>query len=247
MERLQKVIAQAGITSRRKAEQLIIDGRVRVNGKTVTELGVKVSGRDRIAVDGVPIDREEPVYFFFYKPAGVISSVTDDRNRKVVTDFFPHVSQRIFPVGRLDYDTSGALLMTNDGLLANRLMHPRFGIDKTYIAKIDGVPTKDVLEKLGSGVQLDDGPTAKAKVQLLSCDRKKGHAAVELTIHEGRNRQVRRMFKALGFNVTKLKRVGYGFLSLDGLHPGESRMLKPHEVKALYQLAGRADKPDIHK
>lgn len=247
MERLQKVIAQAGITSRRKAEQLIIDGRVQVNGRAVTELGVKVSGRDRIAVDGVPIDREEPVYFFFYKPVGVISSVKDDRNRKVVTDFFPHVSQRIFPVGRLDYDTSGALLMTNDGLLANRLMHPRFGIDKTYIAKISGIPTKEALEQLASGVQLEDGPTAKAKVKLLSSDRKKDHSAVELTIHEGRNRQVRRMFKALGFNVIKLKRESYGFLGLNGLHPGESRMLKPHEVKALYQLSGQVDKADFHK
>src|ERR1700730_13913661 len=128
MERLQKVIAQAGVASRRKAEELIAEGRVKVNGKTVTELGVKVTGNETIEVDGIPLDKEQPVYFLFYKPTGVISSVKDEKGRKVVTDYFPEIKERIFPVGRLDYDTSGALLLTNDGDLANKLMHPKYKI-----------------------------------------------------------------------------------------------------------------------
>lgn len=237
MERLQKVIAQAGIASRRKAELLITSGRVRVNGRTVTVLGSKVSAHDEISVDGVPIGREVPVYFLFYKPTGVISSVKDDRGRTTVVDFFRHVPQRIFPVGRLDYDTSGALLLTNDGALANRLMHPRFEMDKTYIAKVEPVPSMEQLNMLRRGIMLEDGMTAPARVQLIA-----GSGSVRLTIHEGRNRQVRRMFSALHLHVQKLKRERYGFLSLNGLHPGDSRPLKPHEVKTLYHLADQKKK-----
>lgn len=239
MERLQKVIAQAGVASRRKAEQLITAGMVQVNGRTVTELGTKVSEKDEISVNGIPIDKELPVYFLFYKPVGVISSVTDDRERTTVVDFFKHVPQRIFPVGRLDYDTSGAILLTNDGELANRLMHPRFEIDKTYIARINPIPKAEQLKKLATGIELEDGMTAEAKVRLVACDSEKGTASVQITIHEGRNRQVRRMFSALHLHVRKLKRERYGFLSLTGLHPGDSRALKPHEVKTLYHLANR--------
>jgi 23S rRNA pseudouridine2605 synthase len=236
MERLQKVIAQAGITSRRKAEQLIVSGKVKVNGQTVTELGIKVSPNDQVKVNGVPISREQPVYFLLYKPVGVISSVRDDRNRTTVVDFFDHVPQRIFPVGRLDYETSGAIVLTNDGELANKLMHPRFELDKTYVATVHPIPTEDQLHQLASGIRLDDGMTAKAKIRLVSSERRRQTAIVELTIHEGRNRQVRRMFAALGLHVRKLRRDRYGFLSLAGLHPGDSRRLKPHEVKTLYHL-----------
>ncbi|MFX3617217.1 MAG: pseudouridine synthase [Sporolactobacillus sp.] len=238
MERLQKVIARAGVASRRKAEQLILDGRVRVNGTEVKELGTKVSAEDTVTVDGVPLDKEIFVYYLLYKPVGVISSVSDNRGRTTVLDFFQQVPERIFPVGRLDYDTSGVLLLTNDGELAHRLMHPSFEIDKTYIARINPIPTADQLRQLATGIKLDDGMTAQAKVRMIASDKEKGSASVQLTIHEGRNRQIRRMFSALHLHVRKLKRERYGFLSLNGLHPGDSRRLKPHEVKTLYHLVG---------
>ncbi|WEG11421.1 pseudouridine synthase [Pullulanibacillus sp. KACC 23026] len=233
MERLQKVIAQAGVASRRKAEELISQGRVQVNGQTVREQGVKVSPNDKIEVDGIPLDKEQPVYYLFYKPTGVISSVKDDKGRKVVTDFFPNVEARIFPVGRLDYETSGALLLTNDGDLANKLMHPRYKIDKHYVAKIKGLITKEEVRKLARGIELEDGKTAPAIVKIESVDRKKGTSVISLTIHEGRNRQVRRMFEALGYEVQKLKRERYGFLDLKSMSPGDYRELKPYEVKQL--------------
>lgn len=237
MERLQKVIAHAGIASRRKAEELIKEGKVTVNGKTISELGVKVTGSDRIEVNGIKIDREEPVYFLLYKPRGVISASEDDKGRKVVTDFFEDVPQRIYPVGRLDYDTSGLLLLTNDGEFANLLMHPRYEVDKVYVAKIKGIPPKETLKKLEKGIQLEDGKTAPARVKMLSIDKRKQSSIVQLTIHEGRNRQVRRMFEAIGFDVLKLKREEYGFLNLQGLRAGEARELTPHEVKRLRAMA----------
>jgi 23S rRNA pseudouridine2605 synthase len=233
MERLQKVIARAGIASRRKAEQLILDGRVAVNGKVIDSLGTKVSATDRVAVDGVPLDKEKLVYYLFYKPVGVISSVKDDRGRRTVVDFFKQVPERIFPVGRLDYDTSGALLLTNDGALANRLMHPSYKFNKTYIAEVRPLPTAEQLSQLANGIHLEDGMTAKARVKLLSSNQEKRTASVQLTIHEGRNRQVRRMYSALHLHVCRLKRERYGFLDLKGLHPGEARELTAFEVKTL--------------
>ncbi|MBE2921468.1 rRNA pseudouridine synthase [Anoxybacillus flavithermus] len=237
MERLQKVIAHAGIASRRKAEQLIVEGKVKVNGKVVTELGVKVSPQDRIEVDGIPLEREEPVYYLLYKPRGVICSVKDEKGRKVVTDFFKHVNKRIYPIGRLDYDTSGLLLLTNDGEFANLLMHPRYEIEKVYIAKVKGIPAREKIKQLEKGVMLEDGITAPAKAKVLSIDKRKQTAIVELHIHEGRNRQVRRMFEAIGHPVLKLKRERYAFLDLKGLNPGDYRELSPHEVKRLRTLA----------
>src|SRR3954469_8866787 len=228
MERLQKVIARAGIASRRKSEELIKEGRVKVNGKVVTELGMKVSPSDKVKVNEVQIEKEEPVYFLLYKPRGVISSVSDDKGRKVVTDYFSHYKERIFPVGRLDYDTSGLLILTNDGEFANLLMHPKNEIDKVYVAKTKGIPLRENLTKLQRGVRLEDGKTAPAKVKLLSADNKKQTAIVEIAIHEGRNRQVRRMFEAIGNEVLKLKRERYGFLTLSGLKAGEARELTPH-------------------
>ena len=241
MERLQKVIAQAGIASRRKAEQLIVEGKVKVNGEVVTELGTKVSDSDKIEVEGIPVEREEKVYFLLYKPRGVISSVRDDKGRKTVIDFFPHVDKRIYPIGRLDYDTSGLLLLTNDGEFANLLMHPRYKIKKTYIAKLKGIPPRPALKQLEKGVELEDGMTAPAKVKFLSGDRKKNTAIVEITIHEGRNRQVRRMFEKIGYPVLKLRRERFAFLTLQGLNAGEFRELSPHEVKQLRELALRGE------
>lgn len=233
MERLQKVIAHAGIASRRKAEEMILEGKVRVNGKVVKELGVKVSSSDKVEVEGIPIEREEPVYFLFYKPRGVISSVNDDKGRKSVTDYFPLIKERIYPVGRLDYDTSGLLLLTNDGEFANLLMHPRNEIEKVYIAKIKGLPTRENLKSLEKGIHLEDGKTAPARAKVISVDKKKGTTIIELIIHEGRNRQVRRMFEAIGHPVLKLRRERYAFLTLQGLKAGEARELTAHEVKQL--------------
>lgn len=237
MERLQKIIAHAGVASRRKAEELMAEGRVRVNGKTVKELGVKVSPSDRIEVDGIPLEREEPVYFLLYKPRGVISAVSDDKGRKVVTDFFEGIKQRIYPVGRLDYDTSGILILTNDGEFANLLMHPSNEIEKVYVAKLKGIPSKEKMKSLQRGIVLEDGKTAPARTKLLSMDKKKQTAIVEISIHEGRNRQVRRMFEAIGHPVLKLKRERYGFLTLQGLSAGDARELTAHEVKQLRTLA----------
>lgn len=237
MERLQKVIAHAGIASRRKAEELILQGKVTVNGEVVKQLGTKVGPNDVVEVNGIKVEKEEPVYFLFYKPKGVVTTVKDDKKRKTVLDFFPEVTERIYPVGRLDYDTSGILLMTNDGEFANLLTHPKYEIEKTYIAKVKGIPTREHLKQLQKGVRLDDGLTAPAKAKFLSADKRKNTAIIELTIHEGRNRQVRRMFEKIGYPVMKLKRERYAFLDLTGLNAGEWRPLIPHEVKQLIVLA----------
>lgn len=237
MERLQKVIAYAGVASRRKAEQLILEGKVKVNGQVIKELGTKVASSDMVEVNGVKLEKEDKVYFLLYKPRGVISAVTDDKGRKTVTDLFKKIPYRIFPVGRLDYDTTGLLLLTNDGEFSNLMTHPKYKIDKTYIARVKGVPTIEGLKKLQRGIKLEDGKTAPAKVSMTSFDEKTGKAICEITIHEGRNRQVRRMFEAIGTPVVKLKRERFAFLDLSGLNPGEYRELTKHEVKLLRVLA----------
>ncbi|MCT2537430.1 rRNA pseudouridine synthase [Aquibacillus koreensis] len=237
MERLQKVIAQSGVTSRRKAEKLIEDGKVKVNGEIVRTLGTKVSKEDMIEVNGIPLEKEQPVYFLLYKPRGVISSVKDEKNRKVVLDLIPEIKERVFPVGRLDYDTSGLILLTNDGEFANLLMHPQHEIDKVYVAKVKGIPKKEDLTQLKKGIVVD-GDKLKAKhVKILSTDTKKNTAIIELVLHQGKNRQIRRMMDAIQFPVDKLKREMYGFLTLKGLSAGECRELTPHEVKQLREEA----------
>lgn len=237
MERLQKMLAHAGVASRRKAEQMILEGKVQVNGKVVKELGTKVSQSDTIEVLGVKLEKEQKVYHVLYKPRGIISAVTDDKGRKTVADLFPDVKERLFPVGRLDYETSGLLLMTNDGDFSYMLTHPKFKVDKTYVARVKGVPTKEQLLPLERGIELEDGRTAPARVKLLSSERKADKSIIEITIHEGKNRQVRRMFDAIGFPVQKLKRERFAFLTLHGLNTGESRELTSHEVKLLRVLA----------
>ncbi|MFD1707100.1 pseudouridine synthase [Siminovitchia sediminis] len=237
MERLQKVIAQAGIASRRQAEKLIVQGKVTVNGQIVKELGTKVSAADKVEVNGIPLVEEEKKYFLFYKPRGVISAVKDDKNRKVVTDFFDGIEERVYPVGRLDYDTSGLLLLSNDGEFTQLMTHPKYEMNKTYIAKVKGIPARETLKKLERGVLLEDGKTAPAKVKFLSGDKNKNSAIIEITIHEGKNRQVRRMFDAVGHPVLKLKRERLAFLDLKGLNAGDFRELTPHEVKKLKVMA----------
>jgi len=246
MERLQKVLAQAGVASRRKCEELILQGRVQVNGVTVRELGTKVDpGRDEIAVDGRVIRREELVYLLLYKPTGVITSLHDPQGRPVVTDLLCGVKQRVFPVGRLDYDTEGLLIVTNDGDFANKLTHPSGHIPRTYHAVVKGIPHGTLLEKLAAGINLDDGMTAPAEVEYRDVDMDKNEATIEITLYEGRNRQVRRMFEAIGHPVKRLRRVRFGSLTLQGIPRGKYRELKPEEVKALLMEAERSHK--VHK
>lgn len=243
-ERLQKVIAKSGVTSRRKAEKYITEGRVKVNGKTVTELGTKVSSSDRVEVDQVELEKEEPVYYMIHKPRGVISAVSDDKGRKVVTDLLPdEIEERLYPVGRLDYDTSGLLLLTNDGEFTQRLIHPKYEMDKVYVAKVNGLVSKEELTQLKKGV-VDQGERLKCvKARILNSnvkkgkDGKEGKSIVELTLHQGKNRQVRRMFEALGYRVEKLRRERFSVLELGNLPTGEYRKLTPHEVKQMVALS----------
>lgn len=234
MERLQKVIANSGYTSRRKAEELIQKGKVSVNGIVVRELGTKVNLTDIIEVEGNVLQREEQkVYYLLYKPRGVVTTTHDDKNRKTVVDLID-AQVRIYPVGRLDYDTTGILLLTNDGVFANALMHPKNTIDKLYIAKVKGLIGKEQILKLQNGIVLDGKKTSKAKARIKKYDKKTDTSIVELVIHEGRNHQVKRMFEAIGYDVLKLKRECISFLNLSGLKSGEYRLLNPKEIKRLY-------------
>ncbi|MGY4104141.1 pseudouridine synthase [Ignavigranum ruoffiae] len=240
MERLQKVIAHAGITSRRKAEQLIVDGRVKVNGETITELGFKVLTHDKIEVDGVPIYREEPRYILLYKPKNSISAVADDKGRPVVTDFIHGIEERIYPIGRLDFDTTGLLLLTNDGDFAQLMMHPRYEIPKTYIAKVEGLIEPTALNKLRRGVSIEGNRTSPAKAKLISQNQDQSTSIVQLTIAEGWNHQVKLMFEAVGYPVIKLKRELFAFLDLGKLQPGKWRELTAFEVDKLRKMANEA-------
>ncbi len=236
MERLQKVIASSGITSRRKAEELIVSGKVKVDGKVVTELGTKVTTKNVIEVNNTIISNEQKVYFLLNKPRGVVTTTSDDKHRKTVCDLI-NTNARIYPVGRLDYDTTGILILTNDGEFANNLMHPSNEIEKTYIAKVKGIVTPEKLMMLKQGVVLDDGiKTQPAKVKLRKKDSL-GISMIEVVIHEGKNHQVKRMFEAVELEVLKLKREKIGFLNLNGLNSGEYRELNTKEIRQLYDLS----------
>lgn len=237
MERIQKLIAQAGITSRRKAEQLIVDGRVKVNGKKVTELGTKASVNDLIEVDGVPIRREEKVYFLMNKPKYCLSSVSDDRGRETVIDYLGNVNARVFPVGRLDFESTGLLLLTNDGDFANKMIHPSYHLPKTYECAISGELTEDEMRQLRKGIMLEDGKTLPAKVHVLKYNANKNKTIFEITIFEGRNREIRRMMEFFHHEVTRLDRKQFGFLDYGTLRQGESRRLRMFEVKQLIEFA----------
>ena len=235
MERLQKFIAASGLCSRRKAEELIKMGKVEIDEEVVTELGVKVSGKESIVVDGELLRREEKEYYLLNKPREVITSCSDDKNRKTVVDLI-ETDSRIYPVGRLDYDTTGVLLLTNDGEFANIIMHPNNKIDKVYIAKIRGIIKGDSINKLKNGVVIDGKKTEKCRVKLRKTDLKTNSSIVEITIHEGRNHQVKKMFEAVGFEVLKLKRERVGIFTLQGLTSGDYRRLSPKEVSKIYAL-----------
>ncbi len=232
-ERLQKIIARAGITSRRKAEELILQGRVKVNGQVVTELGSKAdSERDHVKVDGKLIHFKQPqAYLMLNKPRGYVTTLWDPEGRPMVLDLLKGVRQRVFPIGRLDYDTEGLLLLTNDGDLAHALMHPSYEVPKTYLAKVKGVLTDDKIKKLEKGVPLPDGKTAPCIIKKVR--KTQENSWLEVTLHEGKKRQVRRMLERVGHPVLKLKRIRYAFLDLAGLLPGQYRHLSPQEVKRL--------------
>jgi 23S rRNA pseudouridine2605 synthase len=240
MERLQKVLAHAGVASRRKCEEMILAGRIAVNDEVVKELGVKVDpAADTITVDGKAINKEAHVYILLHKPKGYISAVKDPKGRKVVTDLLKDVDARVYPVGRLDYDTEGLILLTNDGEFANLLTHPKFHVPKTYHASLKGVPHGDLLDQLRAGVKLEDGMTAPAEVEYVDVEENSSASVISITIAEGRNRQVRRMFDKIGFPVQKLRRVKFGYLTLHGVSRGKYRHLKPSEVKELQDMAFR--------
>lgn len=239
MERLQKVMAHAGIASRRKCEEIIKEGRVSVNNQQVTEMGYQVKKDDVIKVDGVPIQREVRTYILLNKPRGTVSTVDDPHDRETVIDLIDGIEERIYPVGRLDYDTTGALLLTNDGELANKLMHPRYEFEKTYVAKVEGEVSHDEIKLLQTGVKIDGKLSAPAKAKLLDYDFKTKKSLVELIIHEGKNHQVKKMFEAINHPVEKLTREKYGFLTTKGLQSGQWRELKNHEVRELYQVVNR--------
>ena len=233
MVRLQKVIADSGFCSRRKAEEYIVKGKVFVNGEKITELGSKVEGNEEIIVDGNAISKQDKEYYILYKPRGVISSTKDDKGRKTVVDFFSS-NKRLYPVGRLDYDTTGIILLTNDGEFANMMLHPKNKIPKVYIAKLEGIIDGYSIKKIKSGIVIDGIKCIPDRVKLKSADKKSNTCIVEITIHDGRNHEVKRIFESAGYNVIKLKRESIAFLTLQGLSSGEFRKLTIKEVKQLY-------------
>ena len=236
MERLQKVIATSGYTSRRKAEELISAGRVTVNGEVVNTLGVKVNSNDIICVDGNTINKNIiKEYYLLNKPREVICSVTDDKGRKTIIDLLD-TKTRVYPVGRLDYDTTGIIILTNDGELANILMHPKHRIYKTYIAKINGILNEEDFKKMRRGILIDNRKLILDNVKVKKIDKIKNTSLVEVTIHEGRNHIIRKLFENLGYDVMKLNRSRFAFLTDDGLKSGDYRELSTKEVKLLYSL-----------
>ena len=235
MERLQKVIANSGYCSRRKAEEYIKMGKVYVNGEKVTELGTKVSYNDAIHINGEMLKLEEDkVYYLLNKPRSVISTVSDDKNRKTVVDLI-ETDKRIYPIGRLDYDTTGLLILTNDGELANTLMHPKFNVEKKYIAKLNKFFEISDLKKLESGILIDNIKCIPTRVKIKTNNREKDFSIVEISIVEGRNHIIKRIFNELGYLVDKLSRVEYAFLNINNLKSGEYRELTIKEVKKLYE------------
>lgn len=239
VERLHKVLANAGIASRRRCEEFILGGQVSVDGKVVTELGTKVDPeRSRIVFAGQLVRPPRPVTLLLHKPRRVLTTTSDDRGRKTVLDLVPAMRERIFPVGRLDWDSEGLLLLTNDGDLANLLTHPRYGVPRTYHARIKGELSGEVLEKLQRGVWLSEGRTGPVRVFVKK--RFHGGAVIEATIREGMNREVRRVFAKFGLKVRRLRRTRVGPLGLGGLPSGQCRVLSPREVEDLKRAAREA-------
>lgn len=236
MERLQKILQKAGVASRRKAEELIKAGRVKVNGEVVTVLGSKADFSDEIMVDNKKINQDNKVYYVLYKPEGYVSTTDDQFNRLTVVDLIP-VEEQIFPVGRLDYNTSGIIILTNDGEFANALMHPKYKIEKEYSVKISGLIRKETSKLICRGVDLGDFKSEPAKIFDVKYDDAKKNSTLSIVITEGKYHQVKRMFEKFGHSVLKLKRERYGCIDLKGLNRGDYRKLKIHEVKKLWNLS----------
>lgn len=235
MERLQKVIANSGFTSRRKAEALIEQGKVKVNGIVIKELGFKVKSSDDIEIENKHLKIEEKEYYLLYKPEKTITSVKDEVGRKTVIDLIS-TKARIYPVGRLDYDTTGILLLTNDGELANILMHPSFSVEKNYIAKVKGILTGEEFKQLKKGIIIEGRKVIPNRVKLRMKNKEKNFSKIEITITEGRNHIVKKVFESLNHPVESLKRESFAFLTLEGLKKGEYRALSIKEIKKLYAL-----------
>ena len=236
MERISKVIANAGYVSRRGADALIEQGKVLVNGEKAI-LGQKVDNNDVITIEGKVINKTDGNYEYYLlnKPRGIVSTTSDEKGRKTVVDLID-TNARIYPVGRLDYDTTGAILLTNDGNLTNKLIHPKNNIDKVYLAKVNGILTGNDIHKLEYGVKIDNYVTSPAKVKLKSFNKKTNTSMVLLTIHEGHNHEVKNMFEAIGFKVDKLTRLSFAGLDVKSLKSGEYRKLSLKEVQKLYSL-----------
>ena len=235
-ERLQKLISRAGLASRREAENFITAGRVTVDGKVVTTLGARAdAAKNKICVDGKKLSFDvEKIYLLLNKPEGFLSTAKDSRGNKTVMDLVKDVSARVYPCGRLDLNSAGLILMTNDGELMNGLLHPKFKVAKTYRVKVEGELTAKKISQLCNGVELEDGLTSPAEINLLNVE--KNSATLEITIREGRNRQIRRMLAAVGCNVKKLTRIKFAGLTLDGVQVGKHRRLTNKEIKSLYKL-----------
>ena len=232
-ERLQKILAAAGIASRREAEKIILSGRVKVNGKLVKELGAKFGPKAFITVDEKPIKNEKKVYYLFYKPRSVVTTMADPQGRRTVSDYLKDITEKVLPVGRLDYNTEGLLLLTNDGNLAQKLTHPKNEINKSYRVVVVGIVPQEKLDLLRIGVKLEDGVTAPALVDLVEYDHVKNLSVFNVTIHEGKNRQIRRMCDYIGYPVRQLKRYKIANLTLNGLNRGQYRPLYEEELQAL--------------
>lgn len=241
MERLQKYIARSGIASRRKAEELILEGRVKVNGIIVTEMGFKVDGNDIVEVDNEVIELKDNCYIVMNKPRGVISSVDDEKGRKTVVSILPNElkSYRLFPVGRLDYDTKGVLLLTTDGEFMNTLVGPKSNLEKEYLARVVGIIKKEDTYRIAKGVDIGGYVTRKCYCELVSIDKENNSSLVKVVLREGKYHQVKRMFESIGFPVKRLTRTRFGEITCDGLKDGEVRYLTPHEIKRLVVLANQ--------
>jgi 23S rRNA pseudouridine2605 synthase len=240
MERLQKVIAHAGFASRRKAEELILKGKVMVNGEIVKELGTKVKSSDDIVINGIKLEAEDKEYYLFNKPRGVITSTSDDKKRKTVMDYFES-NKRLYPVGRLDYDTTGALIVTNDGDFANLMMHPSHKIDKVYIAKLEGIIDGYAINRIKDGVEVEGVTIYPTRVKLKKKDLSSKTSMVEIIVHDGKNHEIKKIFETVGFPVEKLKRESFGILNVTNLKSGEYRRITPKEVKDLINIAKKND------
>lgn len=236
--RINKYIASCGVASRRKAEELILDGKVKVNGKIIEELSYKVDeNKDMVEVNNVKITLDEKlVYLLLNKPEGYITTVKDQFDRPSVIDLLSSVKERVFPVGRLDYETSGLLLLTNDGDLTYKLTHPKHEIDKTYVAKVKGILTEDEIKNFREGLYIEDYKTAPAKLKVLDSDKVKNISTLEIKIHEGKNRQVRKMCKSINHPVLRLKRMAMGKINLKNCKVGEYRYLTEDEVRYLKNI-----------